>query len=93
VYQIPAGDGGGKYEVAGINDRYHPAEVDLLVALIRAGKQQEAEGRAVEFIGGYTDAVVGWHADAAPSISCATRVSTEVRAAPRACSSSPRRRR
>ena len=36
VYALPAGDGGGRYEVAGINDRYHKAEVDHVVALIEA---------------------------------------------------------
>ena len=59
VYNLPAGDGGGKYEVAGINDRYHKAEVDKLVALIRAAKYQEAEDYAVEVIADYTDLVVG----------------------------------
>ena len=64
VYNLPAGDGGGKYEVAGINDRYHKAEADKLVALIRAAKYQEAEDYAVEVIADYTDLVAEWSNDA-----------------------------
>ena len=64
VYNLPAGDGGGEYEVAGINDRYHKAEVDKLVGLIRAEKYQEAEDYAVEVIADYTDLVTGWSNDA-----------------------------
>jgi uncharacterized protein (TIGR02594 family) len=64
IYNLPAGDGGGKYEVAGINDRYHKAEADELVALIRAAKYQEAEDYAVEVIAAYTDLVTSWSDDA-----------------------------
>jgi lysozyme family protein len=64
IYNLPAGDGGGKYEVAGINDRYHKAEADELVALIRAAKYREAEDYAVEVIAAYTDLVIGWSTDA-----------------------------
>jgi uncharacterized protein (TIGR02594 family) len=63
VYALPAGDGGGRYEVAGINDRYHKAEVDHVVALIEAGRHDEAEAYVVEFIANYTDVVVGWSDD------------------------------
>ena len=61
---MPAGDGGGRYEVAGINDRYHKAEVDHVVALIKAGKHDEAEAYVAEFIAKYTDVVIGWSSDA-----------------------------
>jgi uncharacterized protein (TIGR02594 family) len=64
VYSLPTGDGGGKYEVAGINDRYHKAEVDKLVGLIRAAKYQDAEDYAVEVIADYTDLVAEWSNDA-----------------------------
>ena len=37
VYKLPAGDGGGTYEVAGINDRYHPVEAAHLAQLVKAG--------------------------------------------------------
>jgi lysozyme family protein len=60
VYRLPAGDGGGRYEVAGINERYHKAVCDALVALIRAGRHVEAEVRAAEHIAGYTDKATGW---------------------------------
>lgn len=61
IYKLPAADGGGEYEVAGINDRYHPAMAKRLAALIREGNQAQAEQEAVQFILGYTDAVLGWH--------------------------------
>ena len=64
VYDLPAGDGGGRYEVAGINDRYHKTEVDHVVALIKAGKHDEAEAYVMEFIAKYTDVVIGWSSDA-----------------------------
>jgi uncharacterized protein (TIGR02594 family) len=63
VYHLPAGDGGGRYEVAGINDRYHKAEVDHVVALIEAGRHDEAEAYIVEFIADYTHVVVAWSDD------------------------------
>ncbi len=63
VYRLPAGDGGGRYEVAGINDRYHPDMAARLKHLIEVGRQAEAEGEAVRYLLNYTDRVVGWHPD------------------------------
>jgi predicted peptidoglycan binding protein len=60
VYRLPPGDGGGRYEVAGINERYHKAVCDDLVALIRAGRQVEAEAQAADFIAAYTDPAAAW---------------------------------
>ena len=60
VYRLPAGDGGGRYEVAGINERYHRDACDRLVALIEAGRQDEAEKLAAEYIASYTDMVTSW---------------------------------
>jgi hypothetical protein len=60
VYRLPAGDGGGRYEVAGINERYHKAVCDELAALIRAGRHAEAEARAAEHIAQYTDKAAAW---------------------------------
>lgn len=60
VYDLPAGDGGGTYEVAGINDKYHPQEAGKLAALIRAGSYDEAEREAAEFMVRYTNAVQDW---------------------------------
>lgn len=55
VYMLPPGDGGGTYEVAGINDRYHPTQAASLRSLIEAKKYDEAEARAREYIAEYTD--------------------------------------
>lgn len=66
VYTIPKGDGGGKYEIAGINDRYHPQVAAHLRSLIRLGQHAAAEQAAVDCILGYTDVVNRW--TAAPSI-------------------------
>ncbi|MGY2901007.1 lysozyme family protein/endonuclease/exonuclease/phosphatase family metal-dependent hydrolase/predicted regulator of Ras-like GTPase activity (Roadblock/LC7/MglB family) [Bradyrhizobium sp. URHC0002] len=60
VYNLPPGDGGGRYEVAGINERYHKAVCDELVELIRHGRHAEAELRAAEFIASYTDKASNW---------------------------------
>ena len=68
VYELPAGDGGGRYEVAGINDRYHKAEVDHVVDLIKAGKQDEAETYVAEFIAKYTDVVISWSSQRRPAL-------------------------
>ena len=65
VYRLPPDDGGGRYEVAGINERYNTTVCDELVALVQAGRQQEAEQRAAEFIAGDTDIAGGWTTNAA----------------------------
>jgi lysozyme family protein len=64
VYKLPANDGGGTYEVAGINDRYHPEQASHLAALIRAGRFDEAEATAVEYMVKYTDVAAGWTTNA-----------------------------
>ena len=60
VYQLPAGDGGGTYEVAGINDRYDPQMAPHLRNLIELGQQAQAEIDAAEYILGNTDVVQAW---------------------------------
>jgi lysozyme family protein len=60
VYNLPPGDGGGRYEVAGINERYNKAVCDELVALIRSGRQAEAEQRADAYIADNTDIAAQW---------------------------------
>jgi hypothetical protein len=60
VYSLPPSDGGGHYEVAGINERYHPEKATKLRDLINAGKHDEAERDAVEYIAQYTDVVSKW---------------------------------
>jgi hypothetical protein len=63
VYNLPAGDGGGRYEVAGINERYHKAEVDHLVELLKLGKHEEAEREVSKYLAEYTDVAARWHHD------------------------------
>lgn len=60
VYKLRPEDGGGRYEVAGINEKYHKTECDALVALIEAGRFDEAEVRAASFIADYTDRAAQW---------------------------------
>lgn len=60
VYNLPANDGGGAYEVAGINQRYNPVESAKLKAMIDAGQYQQAEDFADQFIGSYTDVADLW---------------------------------
>lgn len=57
VYRLPAGDGGGDREVAGINDRYHPEVLNRIERLLNDGKYAEAENAAAEHIMRYTDPV------------------------------------
>ena len=54
VYKLPSGDMGGNYEVAGINDRYHP-EAFKAISLLPA---QERAKAAAEYIQGYTAPLV-----------------------------------
>jgi hypothetical protein len=48
VYKLPKGDGGGRYEVAGINERYNKDTVDVLVSLIDQRRFDEAEALAAD---------------------------------------------
>jgi len=54
VYQLPAGDMGGKFEIAGINDRYHP-EAFKAISALPAEERAEA---AAEYIRSYTAPLV-----------------------------------
>lgn len=60
IYELPGNDGGGRYEVAGINERYHPNEAANLAALIKLGRHADAENRAAEYIARYTDCAADW---------------------------------
>lgn len=60
VYDLPEGDGGGAYEIAGINERHHPNMAAQLKVLINAGKQQEAKTEAAAYIEQYTRGVIGF---------------------------------
>lgn len=65
IYTLPKADGGGTYEIAGINDRYHPEAAKHLAELIKRGFPQDAEIRARNYILEYTDVVSGWHPSSA----------------------------
>jgi lysozyme family protein len=72
-YKLPPGDGGGDYEVAGINQKYHPQKAARLKALIDAGKHADAESEAAAYIEEYTRSVLRFFpspasADANPHI-------------------------
>jgi hypothetical protein len=56
VYKLPSGDGGGKYEVAGINDRYHPQAAAALKGMVERGEHQKAKEYASNYLQKYTDA-------------------------------------
>lgn len=60
VYKLPPGDGGGTYEVAGINNKYHPVQARYLKDLIEKGKYKEAEDYACAYIADYTESVAKW---------------------------------
>ncbi|MGE5261661.1 MAG: peptidoglycan-binding protein [Actinomycetota bacterium] len=60
VYKLPPGDGGGAYEVAGINERYNKAVADRLAELIDAGEYDRAEELARDFVASDTDVVITW---------------------------------
>ena len=64
IYHLPANDGGGAYEVAGINVRYHPVEAARLKALIEAGRYDQAEAAVVDYLLNYTKPAAGWTTDA-----------------------------
>lgn len=63
VYNLPKGDGGGRFEVAGLNERYHREVCLRLVKLIENNQHAQAEALAVEYIAGYTDLVDRWCSD------------------------------
>ena len=60
IYNPPANDGGGAFEVAGINVKYHPAMAKRLRDLIGAGRADQAESEAADYLVNYTNAAAGW---------------------------------
>ena len=60
VYNLPGNDGGGRFEVAGINERYDTAKCLQLVAMLNAGQYAAAEREAAEYIATQTDAARKW---------------------------------
>lgn len=61
VYPLPSGDGGGTFEVAGINDRYDHDQAWHLRGLIEAHQYDEAEAYARAYYVTSTNGVQGWH--------------------------------
>jgi hypothetical protein len=55
VYMLPSGDGGGTYEVAGINDKYHPKAAAALKGMIERKEFATAKDYASQYIADYTD--------------------------------------
>lgn len=60
IYQLPPGDGGGTYEIAGINNHYHPKQASILKNLINTEQYTLAEQQARDYILQYTDTILTW---------------------------------
>lgn len=54
VYDLPSGDMGGSYEVAGINDKYHPAAAEMLKNLPPEERRDAAARYVVEYTKPFT---------------------------------------
>jgi lysozyme family protein len=54
IYKLPDGDGGGSYEIAGINDKYHPEEFKRISSL----SAEERAKEAARYIKEYTSPLV-----------------------------------
>jgi len=61
VYKLPRGDGGGSYEVAGINDKFHPGMARHLRGLIEGGNHEEAMTQATCYIAEYVGSAASYH--------------------------------
>ena len=60
IHYPPTGDGGGTYEVAGINSRYNRVTAKMLARLIARQRYDDAERVAAEFIARNTDCAASW---------------------------------
>jgi hypothetical protein len=60
VYHLPANDGGGRFEVAGISERYDTRMCLQLVAMLNTGKHAAAEREAAQYIANQTDPAAKW---------------------------------
>lgn len=61
LYPLPEADGGGLYEYAGINDRYHPDALLTIRRHLTGGRHATAESYATGYIANYTDVVQLWN--------------------------------
>jgi lysozyme family protein len=68
VYNPPADDGGGAFEVAGINERYDRPVATKLKALVQSRQYDAAEALAQQYIMENTDAVLKWADDYDPGV-------------------------
>ena len=50
IYKLPEGDGGGEYEIAGINQKNHSQEFNKLAGMLQEGRHQEAKEEAANYI-------------------------------------------
>lgn len=71
VYNLPANDGGGRFEVGGINEKYDGPMARKLAALVQGGHYAEAEDAAIEYIAGNTDPAAAW--TTVPAVECYLR--------------------
>lgn len=60
IFKLKPADGGGKFEYAGINDRYHPEVLAEIRGVLNHGLHAQAETAAVNYIANYTDVVTLW---------------------------------
>lgn len=63
VYKLPPGDHGGKYEVAGITDKYHPEAFTQLKALLDTKDYGYAFAKACGYIEKYVRHAREYHSD------------------------------
>jgi hypothetical protein len=54
VYKLPSGDQGGSYEVAGINDKYHPDAFKTISSLPPQQREQAAAQYVVQYTSPFT---------------------------------------
>lgn len=57
LYELPSGDGGGKYEISGINSKYHPEALER----IRKAEPEDRRQMCAEYIDDYTRRGTGLH--------------------------------
>jgi lysozyme family protein len=60
VYPLPKADGGGTFEIAGINDRYHPKAANHIKSLLDNNRHAHAESYIKKYLVEYTDVVKAW---------------------------------
>ncbi len=60
VYDLPPNDGGGRWEIAGINEKYDGPELMKLKQMLDAGQFDAAEAEAESYYLRNTGAATGW---------------------------------